>query len=487
MVGRWRACACADAPAPATLWDDLLRAILAGDTLSAEGRRVVDSGEAATPRGFAAILRAMGIDQAGGNEGFAAGDAERARLDDRLSQVVGKHLSGASAERVLAANQIAELVRALPEDIRGALVAAALRALASDESAGHLLKVLAASAAPDTILQALMLIRLGGREGTDVLLSRIEGLFRDCVSRGRLEAAVTLAEDLKALGDEHALAPAVQAQVDDTIGRMATAESVRAILEALHRRGAHSASLARRLMDALGAAAARGFLIALAEEPDKSRRRRILELLVSLGPVIAGPATELLGDARWYVVRNMVVLLHRVADRSALAEVRPCAAHPDLRVRLEAIKYLLACDPDVPHDLLARAIHDPDPKLAEAAVTLAGNYGIKEAVNPLLEVVADWDVFGRRRSIRVKALKALGELADPLALPRLERFFRNWLVPLVSLDERRTAYRSLQTYPVEARTALVERGLRSHDEEIRRICLHHMRTGPVEPSSSSQA
>ena len=161
--------------------------------------------------------------------------------------------------------------------------------------------------------------------------------------------------------------------------------------------------------------------------------------------------------------------------------------HPDLRVRLEAIKHLLAYDPEVPRDLLARAIHDPDPKLAEAAVTLAGNYGIKEAVDPLLEIVADWDVFGRRRSIRVKALKALGELADPVALPRLKRFFRNWLVPLVSLDERRAAYRSLQTYPAEARTTLVERGLRSHDEEIRRICLDLMRIRPVPPSSSSGA
>jgi len=144
-------------------------------------------------------------------------------------------------------------------------------------------------------------------------------------------------------------------------------------------------------------------------------------------------------------------------------------------VRLEAIKYLLAFDPEVPRDLLARAIHDPDPKVAEAAVTLAGNYGIKEAVDPLLELVADWDILGRRRSIRLKALKALGELGDPAALPRLDRFFRNWLIALVSLDERRAAFRALSAYPEEARTAVVERGLRSHDEEIRRICLDLMR------------
>jgi len=120
-------------------------------------------------------------------------------------------------------------------------------------------------------------------------------------------------------------------------------------------------------------------------------------------------------------------------------------------------------------------------------VMLAGNYGIREAVDPLLEIVADWDVFGRRRSIRVKALKALGELADPMALPRLERFFRNWLLPVVALDERRTAYRSLQAYPVEARRALVERGLRSNDQEIRRICLDLSRVRPGAPSSAGDA
>ena len=150
----------AETPSSATLWDDLLRAILAGHTLSAEGRRVMSSGEAATPRGLASILQeAMGIGKEAGNAGFAAAIGERARLDDRLSQVVGKHFSGASAERMLAASQIAELMRALPEDIRGSLVTAALRALASDESAGELLKVLADSAAPDTVLQALRRIK----------------------------------------------------------------------------------------------------------------------------------------------------------------------------------------------------------------------------------------------------------------------------------------------------------------------------------------
>jgi hypothetical protein len=581
-------------PAPASLWDDLLRAILTGHVLSAEGRRLVDSGEAAGARGLAwilgEVLRASGahVEGAAGGDGTPGGGgtgpalpeiaeggrAQRARLGARLAQAAGRHLHGTSAERVLAANQVAELVRALPSDMRELLVAASIKALASDESAAEALSALADGVSPDTVLQALqriknevplsshalrlmqalsaaspllrarevqppdpallaelsvlfreddidrynpeqhqslleaaieipvlvttgemaelgerletvtdealaermaqmaveLLARFAGREGTAALLGRTDGLFRSFLASGRMQLAATLAEDLRKIADEAVLAPEPRAQLDETLTRMATSESVMAMVDAFSRGGTGSAAVARRLLDALGKAAARGFLLALAEEKDKSRRRRIIELLVSLGPVIAPHATELLADERWYVVRNMIVLLHRVGERTALAEIRRCAGHHDLRVRLEAIKWLLAYDPEVPRDLLERAINDPDPKLAEAAVALVGSYGIKEAADPLLAIVDGLDLMGKRRSLRVKALKALGDLGDPAVLPRLDRYFRNALLPLIALEERRAAFRSLPMYPMEARWPYVERGLRARDPEIRRLC-----------------
>ena len=585
-------------PAPPSLWDDLLRIVLAGHVLSAGGRRLVDSGEASSARGLASILSevlgrgGMGTAEAPAETtGASLPDAsahgvdsgERARLGARVAQAAGRHFLGTSAERMLAADQVAELVRALPADMREVLVGAAVKALASDESAAEALGALAGGLNPDVVLQALqrikdevplsshalrlmhalsaasppprlrltqppdaallaelsvlfreddidrynpeehqslleaatievpvlvtaqdalelgerlesvtedalaervaqtsveLLARFAGGEGTETLLARIDGLFRAFVASGRLEAAAVVAEDLRSIVTEGNLPAEAQAAVERTIIRMATAESVTAMLDALTRGGAPSASVARRLMEALGKAAARGVLLALAEEKDKSRRRRILDLLVSLGPRIAAPATELLADERWYVVRNMIVLLHKVGERSALPEVRRCAAHLDLRVRLEAIKWLLAYDPEVPGDLLEQAINDPDPKLAEAAVALAGSYGIKEAVGPLLAIVGGLDLMGKRRSLRVKALKALGDLGDPGVLPRLEHYFRNPLVPLVALEERRAAYRSLPMYPPEARREYVVRGLRARDPEIRRLCERLERESP---------
>jgi HEAT repeat protein len=315
-----------------------------------------------------------------------------------------------------------------------------------------------------------LLARFGGQDGTATLLTRIDGLFRSLLASGRLELATTLAEDVRRVGDETAARPGVRAAIDETRARMATSESVAAMLDAFTRGGSTSATVARRLLDALGHAGAQGFLLALAGEKDKSRRRRILDLLVSLGPMIAPPAMELLEDERWYVVRNMIVLLQRVGERSALASIRRAADHHDLRVRLEAIKWLLAYDPEVPRDLLEKAINDPDLKLAEAAIVLAGSYGIKEAVDPLLAIVDGYDLLGKRRTLRIKALKALGDLGDPAVLPRLDRYFRSPMLTMVSLEERHAAFRSLPSYPPEARRPYVERGLRARDAEIRRIC-----------------
>lgn len=61
-------------------------------------------------------------------------------------------------------------------------------------------------------------------------------------------------------------------------------------------------------------------------------------------------------------------------------------------------------------------------------------------------------------------------------LARLERFFRDWRVPLVDVEERRAAYRLLEVYPEEIRAPYVERGRRSRDQVIRAICERLART-----------
>jgi HEAT repeat protein len=220
----------------------------------------------------------------------------------------------------------------------------------------------------------------------------------------------------------------------------------------------------------MGSAASRTLLIALAEENNRSRRRKLFDFVSSLGRQIVPEVMRFLDDDRWFVVRNMLVLLRAVNDRTSLPRVHELARHPDLRVRLEAIKSLLTLEPSVPRTLLENAINDPDPKLAETAVGLVGTYGIREAIQPLVQIIRRRDYFGARRPLRLRVIRALADLGDPSALAGMEPLFSDSFWPWPAKEERRAAFQSLSRYPVGAREALVRKGLKSRDAAIRRIC-----------------
>jgi HEAT repeat protein len=302
-----------------------------------------------------------------------------------------------------------------------------------------------------------------------LVLGRLREIFVRALQASRFAQAVAMIRAIRELAADPSQAERRQ-PLDEFVEQLAESRTLAALVAASRQPGGPPFVQVQSLVLALGASAAHGLLEALAAEPDRGRRLRLIELAASLGPAIVPETRRLLADSRWYVVRNMVLLLRRVHDKTAMSEILRCADHPDLRVRLEAIRALFAFDTKVPRDLLTRTIHNPDPRLAEAAVLLSGQHGITQATDLLVEILLRWDLLGRRRSLRLKALRALADLADPAVLPRLDRFFRERPFPVVALEERRAAYRLLGSYDPAARAPYIARGERSRDSLIRDIC-----------------
>jgi len=567
---------------PTSLWNAILRTLLSGKLLSPDGVTPI-SGEAYTAEGLASLLASSA-----GNPATAGSfEAALGAVSEHLNRSRGPAWAGA-------VQQLGELVRALPKDIRDRILESALSLAASEDRGEDLLPLLESMLEPNELLRAMRQLSASGvklsphalklihtlssdarrkaeqepgvEAGTRALveqlsslfeeedidrynpedhqelldqatavdmtsvwpapaedpaalgaaaetltedaiaaattrtlldlvaagdaatvaapLARLQTLFGDALATGQMQRALDLTDELRRLAADPAIHPAVSAAIAAVLGRFAS-ESIPRILQSPATAEETAASL-RELVSRLGAAATAGLLQALTVEKDKSRRRKLFDLLVSLGPDIVPETRRLLQDKRWFVVRNMVALLRGVEDRSSLAEIRRCADHEDIRIRLEAIKTLLAFDPSVPKALLEKAINDKDPKIAEAAVTLTGQYGIREARDPLIRILRRWDPLGVRSSLRLKALRALADLGDGSVLPALVRFFRNWRIPLVQLEERRLAFKLLEAYPEADRRPYVEKGLRSRDLVIRRSC-EKLRTSTSQAVSSAAA
>jgi HEAT repeat protein len=302
---------------------------------------------------------------------------------------------------------------------------------------------------------------------TGPVLSRLEQLVHEALTRGSLDEAAFAIEGMARLTADDTVSQTTRAAMRDQLDHLAGPGTLSVLAASL---GATPGPAAVRLVHLLGPSAIRSLLQVLVEEKVRVRRRRVFDLLSALGPDVVPEATRWLMDPNWYVVRNIIALLRAVGDRSSLATVRRLTGHADLRVRLEALRSLLELDPSVGHARLLSAIADRDLRAATAAVELAGQRGDPTMVEPLLGVLAPWDLRGRRRTVRLAALHALGRMGRAEALPRLGRFFRERWAPFPALAERRAAYESLQGYPADARAWLVMRGLRSTDSEIRAVC-----------------
>lgn len=87
-------------------------------------------------------------------------------------------------------------------------------------------------------------------------------------------------------------------------------------------------------------------LDALANSKNRSTRRKLLDRLANTSLDVVPLIAARLEDEQWYVVRNMLVLLHRLGRLPRGFSALRWADHPDVRVRYEAIQLALAIPPE---------------------------------------------------------------------------------------------------------------------------------------------
>ena len=298
---------------------------------------------------------------------------------------------------------------------------------------------------------------------------RIESVFRALLLAGRVRAAVNIVERLRAIHVSGTAATAVQEATSACLESLHQKAAIGTLIDALLGVPDDALPILQRLLGLLGPQVVQRLLLAMGEEEDLGRRRHTFDLLKKLGATAVPHAVSLLGDPRWFVVRNMLSLLRQAGHPVPLASLVPSLGHADARVRAEAVRCLGIATPPPPAAVISQLVADSDERVAESAVTMVGTAKLAAGKEPLLALLRPADPLGRHRNLRVRALAALSELGDPKVLDELKTFFRLWL-PVVSADERKAAYASLARYPARDRQALLEQGLKSRDADVRAVC-----------------
>ncbi len=167
-------------------------------------------------------------------------------------------------------------------------------------------------------------------------------------------------------------------------------------------------------------------------------RRRLLEALAPYASSRPELFEPFLRDRRWYLVRNVALLLGRSGEPRAFEALQMVLRHPESRVRKEALRAISGVDGAGAEGIVFSTLRDPDTSLRRWAAHTCVAFGGR--ATPHLEAAIRAHEFATREmGERAAFLEAYGRAARDAAVPLLE-----------SLLEPRGLFRAKPPEPLRA-------------------------------------
>lgn len=226
-----------------------------------------------------------------------------------------------------------------------------------------------------------------------VLTGKISGSIR----RGRHRRAELW---LRAAVD-HPTYPAERAgEVTEAISQAGAPDVLEALIGVLAEDD--GAQPAKRLLSILAPDHIDTLIDMMAAEEDRARRRTLLDVLGREAARDPRRVTERLDDERWFVVRNLAIVLGRSGNSVCAPAVRRLLGHQDHRVRVEVLRSLSSLDSGSV-EYFGEALVDSHESVRQAAIAMLGVRGTSESDSLLIGALwsANLDTDEKERVVRV--------------------------------------------------------------------------------------
>ena len=131
------------------------------------------------------------------------------------------------------------------------------------------------------------------------------------------------------------------------------------------------------------------FIKILGELKNIHPRKMVINALTHLGPKDIMLLSSGLNDTRWYVVRNIIHILRKIADKRAVDFLLKTVKHGDNRVKIEVIRALGELGGSGVIIALREALDDPEVQVRIAALKAFGNIRSEAAKRIILDKIGD--------------------------------------------------------------------------------------------------
>lgn len=206
---------------------------------------------------------------------------------------------------------------------------------------------------------------------------------------------------------------------EEAIGRMADEKGIQFLIDELCSRDTPYDELLYLLVT-LGARVVSPLLERLKKEEDRSARRRLITALIRQGKDAVPLLLKALNDPRWYVVRNIALILGEIRAEEAVGLLAGPLKHEDHRVRREVVRALGRIGGQKVSAPLLEALHDQDPVVCRSSIAALGTLKETRAIPALIEIAS------RHKDLDLQkaAIAALGQLGGAQAFRLLSTLLR---------------------------------------------------------------
>jgi len=228
-------------------------------------------------------------------------------------------------------------------------------------------------------------------------------------------------------------------------------------------------SVLTRFLVHLGSGAAPAICDLLGQVNHMKQRRALCESLAISCKDDVEVLIERLGDTRWYVIRNIVYVLGRIAHQGVERALDRALHHEDVRVRKEAVRALGNIESTTSRAYLISAFRDPDSGVRiQSAMTLAMKRDDRSAQS-ILGVIQGAEFAKRDSNERQAFFEALGRSGSDALVPKLESLLcRGGLFRSGNEEVRLHAALALAWLGTPAALAILVRELDSKRDFVRR-------------------
>ncbi len=249
------------------------------------------------------------------------------------------------------------------------------------------------------------------------LVQVLSGAMLGLIGEGRLREAAEIINMLREIGADREDLTAGMSTVIEA-GLRAAWDDTRCESLARHLDAGRTSALAplERFIRVLPEEAIGSLCEVMGRLESPRARRRLIAALIEKAEGNVVPFLPFLKDERWFLVRNVAIILGAMKSDQAVTPLKELLRHPDFRVRREALSALSQVGRGRAMDVLVECLFDPDQRIRAGAARNLALSG-RRAVPNLLLVVEEKDFDQRDLSEKRAFFEALGFAGGKDLLP----------------------------------------------------------------------